>query len=116
MSNNTRYRNNTPRGGRGGMGGHSARESSKPKIFVAKKLFERKFREENKKVLSLFKRENKEMKESKVKLGDDDTEKVILPSYGDDDRDETLLILVKKFNIMIEDGDLLKDQHTFNAL
>ena len=29
------------------------------------------------------------MKESKVKLGDDDTEKVILPSYGDDDRDET---------------------------
>ena len=39
-----------------------------------------------------------------MKLDDDDTEKVILPTYG-----SALLILVKKFNIMIEDGDLIED-------
>ena len=124
MSNNTRYRNNIPLGGRGGRGGHSARESSKPNTFGAKKPFERKFREENKKELSLFKKENKEMKDFKVILGGDDTEKVILPSYEDDDRDKTLLILIKEFNMMIEDRDIFKDEdigededrYTFAAL
>ena len=42
-----------------------------------------------------------------MRLGGDDTEKVILPTYGD----ETLLILVKKSNVMIEDGDLFKDKY-----
>ena len=64
---------------------------------------------ESRKELSLFKKEAKESKEFKVKLGGDDPEKVILPTYGDDDRDETLLILVKEFNTMIEDGDLFKE-------
>ena len=58
----------------------------------------------------MFKKEEKESKEFKVNLGGDDTEKVILPTYGDDDRDETLLILVKEFNIMIEDGELFKEE------
>ena len=44
-----------------------------------------------------------------MKLGDD-TEKVNLPTYGDDDRDETLLVLVKEFNMMVEDGCLFKEE------
>ena len=59
----------------------------------------------------MFKKEAKESKDFKVKLGCDDTEKVILPTYGDDDRDETLLILVKEFNMMIEDGELFKEEN-----
>ena len=59
----------------------------------------------------MFKKEAKENKEFKVKLGGDDTEKVILPTYRDDDRDETLLVLVKEFNMMIEDGDLFKEEN-----
>ena len=49
------------------------------------------------------------MKEFKVQLGGNNTEKVMLSFYGDDDRDETLLILVKEFIIMIEDEDLFKN-------
>ena len=59
----------------------------------------------------MFKKEGKENKEFKVNLGGDDTEQVILPTYGDDDRDETLVILVKEFNMMIEDGDLFKEEN-----
>ena len=59
----------------------------------------------------MFKKEEKESKEFKVNLGGDDTEKVILPTYGDDDRDETLLILVKEFNMMFEDKDQFKDEN-----
>ena len=44
-----------------------------------------------------------------MKLGDD-TEKINLPTYGDDDRDETLLVLVKEFNMMVEDGCLFKEE------
>jgi len=44
-----------------------------------------------------------------LKLGDD-TEKINLPTYGDDDRDETLLVLVKEFNMMVEDGCLFKEE------
>ena len=59
-----------------------------------------------------------------MKLGGNDTKKVILSSYGDDDQDETLFILVKEFSMMIENGDLLKDEdigeekerHTLTAL
>ena len=44
-----------------------------------------------------------------MQLGGNDTEKVMLSVYGDDNRDKTLLILVKEFIIMIEDGDLFKN-------
>ena len=37
---------------------------------------------------------------------------MILPSYGDDTRDKTLLILKKEFNMIIEDAYLLKDEDT----
>ena len=57
----------------------------------------------------LYKKEAKEIKEFKVKLGGDDSEKVNLPIYGDDDRDETLLTLVKEYNMMIVDGDIFKE-------
>ena len=49
------------------------------------------------------------MKEFKVKIVGGDTENLILSSYGDDYRDKTLVILVKEFNMMIEDGDPLKE-------
>ena len=58
----------------------------------------------------MFKKEAKESKDFKVKLGCDDTEKVILPTYGDDDRDETLLILALELSMMIEDGDLFIEE------
>ena len=50
------------------------------------------------------------MKDFKVQLGGNDTEKVLLPCYGGDDRDETLLIMVKEFNMMIKDGNLYKEE------
>ena len=109
MSNNQR-RNNFPRGGRVGRSGHGARDQQNKNTFQGKKPFERKFKEENRKELSLYKKEAKDNKEFKVKLGGDDTEKVNLPIYGDDDRDETLLILVKEFNMTVEDGDLFKEE------
>ena len=102
--------NNFQRGARGGRGSHQRRDQQNKSTFSTKKPFERKFKEENRKNLSLYKKEAKESKEFKVKLGGDDTEKVVLPTYGDDDRDETLLTLVKEFNMMIEDGDLMKDE------
>ena len=62
-----------------------------------------------KKELSLYCKECKEKKEFKIGLGGHDSEKTKLPSYGDIDQDENLLLLIKDFNLMIEDGDLLKE-------
>ena len=93
--------NNFQRGARGGRGSHQRCDQQNKSTLSTKKPFERKFKEENRKELSLYKKEAKESKEFKVKLGGDDTEKVVLPIYGDDDRDETLLTLVKEFNMMI---------------
>ena len=112
MSNTYRKDNNFQRGACGGRGSHQRRDKQKKSTFPTKKPFEKKFREKNRKELSLFKKEAKELKEFKIKLGGNDTEKVVLPTYGDDDRDETLLTLVKEFNMMIEDGDLMKDEET----
>ena len=95
MSNTYRKDNNFQRGARGRRGSHKGRDQQKKFTFPTKKPFERKFREENRKELSLFKKEAKELKKFKVKLGGSDTEKVVLPTYGDDDSDETLLTLVK---------------------
>ena len=103
------------RGGRGRGSGHRGwnrcgeHKNSNRSKFGSKNTFNRRNNEENKKELSLFKKESKDSKEFKVQLGGDDTEKVVLPTYGDDDRDETLLVLVKEFNMMVEDGDLFKD-------
>ena len=58
--------------------------------------------------MSLHKIEAKENKKFKVKMGGDDTEKVIIPTYEDNDPDESLLILVNEFNMMIDNGDLFK--------
>ena len=44
----------------------------------------------------------------KIKLGGSDIEKVYVPSYGDNDQDETLLNFVKDVNLLIEEEDLLK--------
>lgn len=50
------------------------------------------------------------MNEFKAELGRNDTEKILIPLYGDDDRDATLRIMVKEFNMMIEDGYLFKEE------
>ena len=68
-------RNKIPRGGRGGRGGHGTRDQQNKNTFQGKKYFERKFKEENRKELPLYKKEAKDSKEFKVKLGGDDTEK-----------------------------------------
>ena len=58
----------------------------------------------------MFKKEAKENKDFKVTLGGDNIENIILPTYKDDDRDKTLLILAKEFNMIIEDGYLFKEE------
>ena len=55
-------------------------------------------------------KESKEKEELKIGLGGNDREQALAPCYGDDDQDETLLILVEDFNLLIEDGDLLKEE------
>ena len=69
-----------------------------------KETIQKRFKEENRKGLSLFDNKITDMKEFKVQLGGNDTEKVLLPIFGDDDRDENLRIMVKDFSMMIEDG------------
>ena len=58
MSNNNRI-NNFQRGGRGWRGGHQKRDQQNKPTFQSKKLFERNFKDENRKELSLFKKEAK---------------------------------------------------------
>ena len=60
--------------------------------------------------MSFYFKETKEKKEFKVVLGGTESEKVQVPSYGDNDQDETLLLLIKDFNLLVEDGDLLKEE------
>ena len=64
--------------------------------------------------MSLYHKEPKEKKEFKIHLGRDDSEKVLIPIYGDEDPDEILLILVKEFELLIEDGDLFKENEIGN--
>ena len=109
MSNN-HTKNNFQRGTCVGRGGHQKRDQKKKSNFQLKKPFGKKVKEENRKELSLFKKEAKENKDFKVTLGGDNIENIILPTYKDDDRDKTLLILAKEFNMIIEDGYLFKEE------
>ena len=61
MSNNYN-KNNFQRGVLRGRGGHQKRDQQKKSNFQPKKPFEKKFKEENRKELSLFKKEAKESK------------------------------------------------------
>ena len=105
-------RRNNERGGRGHGRGHGKgrgqQNNRRRNNFKNKE--ENKKEETNRKELSFFAKEYKEKKEFKIGLGGNDTEKVLVPCYGDDDQDETLLILVKDFNLLIEDGDLLEEE------
>ena len=51
----------------------------------------------------------KDKKEFRVEIEGSDTEKVHLPIYRDESRDETLLILVKEFNLMVKDKGMLRE-------
>ena len=62
----------------------------------------RKNEDSNRKEMFFFCKESEDKKEFKIRLGGNDTEKVYIPSYGDNDLDETLLNLVKDFNLLIE--------------
>ena len=114
MSDRNYNRNQKPRGGRGGGRGNGSGNGSggfnqkgNKNQFQNKGNNNRK--DEPKKELNLYFKEMKEKKEFKIGLGGEDSEKVQLPSYGDTDQDETLLVLIKEFNLMIEDGDLFKE-------
>ena len=73
---NNNHRGGRGRGsGRGGWNGRGERENSNRSKFGSKNTFDRRNNEENKKELSLFKKESKDSKEFKVQLGGDDTEK-----------------------------------------
>ena len=117
MSDRNYNRRDKPRGGRGGGRGNgrengrggfnqNGRGNRNSNNFQNKGNDRR---DEPKKELSLYYKEHKEKKEFKIGLGGQDSEKIQLPSYGDADQDETLLVLIKDFNLMIEDGDLFKE-------
>ena len=64
--------------------------------------------------MSLYHKEPKGRKEFKICLRGDDSEKVLIPIYGDEDPDEILLILIKEFELLIEDRDLFKENEIGN--
>ena len=59
--------------------------------------------------MSFFFKEPEDKKKFKIRLRGNDTEKVYVPSYGDNDQDKTLLSLIRNFYLLIEDGDLFKE-------
>ena len=68
---------------------------------------ERKFN----KALDYFQPRPKKEREFKITLGDEDgTTKTGLPIYSGVERDEVLLLLITRFNRMVKDGDLMKDE------
>ena len=111
MSNRQYNRRDKSRGGRGGGRGNgrgSFNQNGKGNSnYFQNKGNDR--RDEPKNELTLYYKEHKEKKEFNIGLGGQDSEKIQLPSYGDADQDETLLVLIKDFNLMIEDGDLFKE-------
>ena len=66
---------------------------------------------EEKKNLTFTYTEPKETKEYKVDLNGTNTEKMNTPTYDDHSKHETMFILIKRFNVIVEDGDLFKE-HT----
>ena len=108
-----RNNNRRPRGGRGsgkGSGHGNGRGGFKEKGRDKFQNKGNKRRDEPRKELSFYFKETKEKKEFKVVLGGTESEKVQVPSYGDNDQDETLLLLIKDFNLLVEDGDLLEEE------
>ena len=65
MSSNYK-RNNFQCGGRGGRDGHQKHDQLNKLTFQPKKPFERNFKEENRKELSIYKKEAKENKNSRL--------------------------------------------------
>ena len=55
-------------------------------------------------------KEQKEVKEFKIDLGSTNSEKVKIPVFDDQSRQETMFILIERFNMMIDDGDLFKEE------
>ena len=113
MSDRNYNRRDRPRGGRGGGRGSGHGNGRGGFEKKGKEKFQNKGnerRDEPRKELSFYFKESKDKKEFKVVLGENESEKVQVPSYGDNDQDETLLLLIKDFNLMVEDGDLLKEE------
>ena len=111
MRNSNYNRRNKPRGGcgggrRNGHGGFNQNGRGNSKQFQDKGNSRK---DEPKKELTLYYKECKEKKKFKIGLGGQDSEKIQLPSYSDTDQDETLLLLIKDSNLMIEDGDIFKE-------
>ena len=116
MSNRNYNRRDRPHGGRGGGRGNgrgngrgcfnqNGRGNGNHNQFQNKRNNRK---DEPKKKLTMYYKECKEKTELKIGLGRQDSEKIQLPSCGNTDQDEILLLLIKYFNLMIKDGDLFK--------
>ena len=54
--------------------------------------------------------EPKQYKDFKINLGGESTEKVKIPIFNDQARNETMFLLIHRFNQMIDDGDLFREE------
>ena len=91
--------------GRGRFGNHNGRGKDKFRRSDHNNNG-KKENNENKKGISFKYEEPKEQKEFKISLGTTNKEKVNIPIYDDHSKHETMFILIKRFNIMVDDGDL----------
>mmetsp|Transcript_34952 Transcript_34952/g.40438 ORF Transcript_34952/g.40438 Transcript_34952/m.40438 type:complete len:306 (+) Transcript_34952:850-1767(+) len=105
MSDNRNSRNGNGNRGRGGK----PSQADKKKSYLKKKDFKKR-KERYTKEISYYLHDPKDKKEFKIELGGNDTEKVHVHVYGDSSNDECLMILEKEFNLLINDGDLMKEE------
>ena len=63
--------------------------------------------EENKKSLDFKFKDPTKRKQINIELGSFESEKVDLPMFDEEQRHEFLLLLIKRFNTMVDDGDQL---------
>ena len=100
--------NRNSRNGNRGKGSNPSQKNDKQNSFKKKEF--KKHEENNTKEINYYMKDPKEKKEFNIELGWKDTEKVDVPVYNYQANDECVLILVKEFNILIEDGDILKEE------
>ena len=106
MSDNRYNRNGN---GNRGRSGNPSQKDNKKSYPNKKKEFKKREEKETKEI-SYYHKEPKDKKEFNIELGGNDTERVYVPVYGDLSNDECLMILDKEFNLLIEDGDLMKEE------
>ena len=102
------YHNNGGSRGRGGRG-DGCKDFKKKKKGGYPDTRKESRREEFTKEITFKFKESKETKQFKIDLNGTNVEKVDLPIFGDESKHETMFVLNKEFNLMVEDGDLMKE-------